>query len=57
MSQKLNQEITIKSIIKFAFPSVLMMVVMSLYTVVDGAFVSRLIGTSAFSSVNIIYPD
>lgn len=34
----------------------IMMVVMSLYTVVDGAFVSRLAGTDAFSAVNIIYP-
>lgn len=33
-----------------------MMVVMSLYTIVDGIFVSRLINTNAFSAVNIIYP-
>lgn len=33
-----------------------MMVVMSLYTVVDGMFVSRLVGTDAFSAVNIVYP-
>lgn len=33
-----------------------MMVVMSLYSVVDGAFVSWLIGTNAFSAVNIVYP-
>lgn len=29
---------------------------MSLYTVVDGTFVSRLVGTNAFSAVNIVYP-
>ena len=34
----------------------LMMVVMSLYTVVDGIFVARLVGTDAFSAVNIVYP-
>lgn len=56
MNQKLAQSITLKSILKFTMPSILMMVIMSLYTVVDGAFVSNLIGTSAFSSVNIIYP-
>lgn len=33
-----------------------MMLVMALYTVVDGIFVSRLINTDAFSAVNIVYP-
>ena len=33
-----------------------MMVFMSLYGMVDGVFVSRLIGTDALSAVNIVYP-
>lgn len=33
-----------------------MMVVMSLYTIVDGVFVSRFVSTNALSSVNIVYP-
>lgn len=56
MSNSLERDITVPSILRFVFPSVIMMVIMSLYTVVDGTFVSRLIGTSAFSAVNIIYP-
>lgn len=56
MNQELNQPISAKSILKFTLPSIFMMVILSLYTVIDGAFVARLIGTSAFSSVNIIYP-
>lgn len=56
MNNQLEREITIPSILKFTFPSIVMMVIMSLYTVVDGTFVSRLVGTDAFSAVNIVYP-
>lgn len=55
-NQALERKITVPSLLGFAFPSIIMMVVMSLYTVVDGMFVSRLIGTAAFSAVNIVYP-
>lgn len=33
-----------------------MMVFMSLYTIVDGIFISRLVDTNALSAVNIVYP-
>lgn len=56
MNQSLQRNITAGSVLKFAFPSIVMMVVMSLYTVVDGTFISRLVGTDAFSAVNIMYP-
>lgn len=56
MNTSLNQPITLPSLLRFTLPSMAMMVVMSLYTVVDGTFVSRLIGTDAFSAVNIVYP-
>lgn len=55
-NQALERKITVPSLLGFALPSIVMMVVMSLYTVVDGMFVSRLIGTEAFSAVNIVYP-
>lgn len=56
MNNILAQNINLKSILKFTFPSIIMMVITSLYTVVDGIFVSYLLGTDAFSAVNIIYP-
>lgn len=56
MKNVLEQRITVASVLKFTLPSIVMMVVMSLYTVVDGMFVSRLVNTDAFSAVNIIYP-
>lgn len=33
-----------------------MMILMSLYTIVDGIFISRYIGSDALSSLNIVYP-
>lgn len=56
MNHNLPRKITACTVLKFAFPSIVMMVVMSLYTVVDGTFISRLVGTDAFSAVNIMYP-
>lgn len=45
-----------KRTIKFALPSILTMVCISSYTLVDGAFVSNLIGTNALASINILVP-
>ncbi len=56
MSHSINQNITPAGLLKFAAPSIIMMVFMSLYTIVDGIFVSRFVGSNALSSVNIVYP-
>ena len=56
MRNALSQKFTFWSLLRFAAPTILMMVFMSMYTMVDGVFVSRLIGTSALSAVNIVYP-
>ena len=44
------------SLIKFAFPSMAMMLFMGLYTIVDTIFVARFVNTNALSSVNIVCP-
>ncbi len=44
------------SLIKFAVPSMVMMVFMGLYTIVDTIFVARFVGTNALSSINIVCP-
>ena len=56
MSNSLNQNFKTLSLLKFALPSMIMMVFMSLYTIIDGIFVSRLVGESALSAVNIVWP-
>lgn len=44
------------SLIKFAFPSMVMMLFMGLYTIVDTIFVARFVDTNALSSINIVCP-
>ncbi|WP_195986580.1 MATE family efflux transporter [Clostridium sp. D53t1_180928_C8] len=56
MSNVLAQKITIASLIKFSIPTVIMMTFMSLYTMVDGIFISNFVGTDALSAVNLISP-
>ena len=56
MNNPLSRKITFFSVLKFTLPTIVMMMFMSFYTMIDGMFVSRLIGTSALSAVNIVYP-
>ncbi len=51
-----NQPVTLKNVSKFAIPTIIMTVFMSFYTMVDGLFVSNLIGTDALSAVNLTAP-
>ncbi len=58
MKQKniLAQKFNFASLLKFSMPTVAMMIFLSMYTMVDGAFVSRFVSTSALSAVNLVYP-
>lgn len=56
MASSLNQHFTPWALLKFAFPSIIMMLFMSLYTIVDGIFISRFVGSNALSSLNIVFP-
>ena len=51
-----NQPVTLRNVMKFAIPTIVMTVFMSFYTMVDGLFVSNLIGTDALSAVNLTAP-
>lgn len=44
------------SLLRFAFPTVIMMIFMGLYTIVDTVFVARFVSTDALSSINIVCP-
>lgn len=56
MKHHIEKEFTFKELLEFAFPTMIMMIFMSLYTIVDGFFVSRFVGAEALSAVNIVYP-
>ena len=51
-----EKPVTLKNIMKFAVPTIAMTVFMSFYTMVDGLFVSNLIGTDALSAINLPAP-
>ena len=56
MDTKLAQHFTYGKLLKFVFPSVVMMIFTSIYSVVDGLFVSNFVGKTAFASINLIMP-
>ncbi len=55
-SNPLGQDFTFLQLLRFTFPSVLMMLFTSTYTVIDGVFVSNLLGEDALATVILILP-
>lgn len=51
-----QKPVTLGNVLKFAVPTIAMSVFMSFYTMVDGLFVSNLIGASALSAINLTAP-
>ena len=58
MKQKiqLSDHFGYKRLIRFTVPSILMMIVTSIYGVVDGFFISNFVGKTPFAAVNFIMP-
>ncbi len=48
--------VTGRNILRFVFPTIVMTVFNTFYTMVDGLFVSNLIGTAALSAINLTAP-
>ena len=56
MKIQLSEHFTYQKLLRFVFPSIVMMVFTSIYGVVDGLFVSNYVGKTAFAAVNLIMP-
>lgn len=56
MRIKLSDHFNYKKLLRFTFPSIIMLVFTSIYGVVDGFFVSNFVGKSPFAAVNFIMP-
>ncbi|WP_455716008.1 MATE family efflux transporter [Anaerosporobacter sp.] len=56
MNIQLSEHFTYKKILRFTFPSIVMMVFTSIYGVVDGIFVSNFVGKTPFAAINLIMP-
>ena len=53
---QLSDHFTIRRLLRFTAPSIIMMVFTSIYGVVDGFFVSNFAGKTPFAAVNFIMP-
>ncbi len=56
MKIRLSENFTYKKLIKFTFPTIIMMIFTSIYGVVDGLFISNVVGDGAFAAINLIMP-
>lgn len=56
MSIQLSDHFDARRLARFVLPSVIMLVFTSIYSVVDGFFVSNFVGKTPFAAVNLIMP-
>ena len=56
MKIQLLDHFTYKRLIRFVFPSIIMMICTSMYSIIDGLFISNFAGKTAFAAVNLILP-
>ena len=56
MNIQLSDHFTVGRLLRFTMPSIIMLIFTSIYSVVDGFFVSNYVGKTAFAAVNFIMP-
>jgi len=56
MNIQLSDHFTYKKLLRFTFPSIVMLIFSSIYSVVDGFFVSNFVGKTPFAALNLIFP-
>ena len=56
MRIQLSDHFTYKRLLRFVMPSIVMMICTSVYSIVDGLFVSNFVGKTPFAAVNLIFP-
>ena len=56
MHIQLSDHFTYKKLLRFTAPSIMMMIFTSIYSVVDGLFVSNFVGKTPFAALNFIFP-
>lgn len=53
---QLSEHFSYKKLIRFTLPTIIMLIFTSIYGVVDGIFISNIVGSNAFAAVNLIMP-
>ena len=53
---QLSDHFTYKRLLRYTYPSILMLIFTSIYGIVDGFFISNFVGKTPFAAVNFIMP-
>lgn len=56
MRIQLSDHFTYSKLLRFVYPSIMMMIFTSIYSVVDGLFVSNYVGKTPFAALNLVWP-
>lgn len=56
MRIQLSEHFTYGKLLRFVFPAIVTMIFTSVYTIVDGLFVSNFVGKTSFAALNLIFP-
>lgn len=53
---QLSDHFTYSKLLRFTIPSIIMVIFISIYSVIDGIFVAKFVGSTQFAAVNIVWP-
>lgn len=53
---QISDHFTYKKLFKFVLPSIFMMIITSIYGVIDGLFISNFVGKTPFAAINLVMP-
>ena len=56
MTIQLSDHFNYRKLLRFTMPSIIMMIFTSIYSMVDGLFISNFAGITQFAAVNLIFP-
>lgn len=56
MRIQISESFSYRKLIRFTIPTITMMIFTSIYSVVDGIFVSNFVGSAPFAALNLIFP-
>lgn len=56
MKIQLSDHFTYRKLLRFTLPSIIMMIFTSIYSMVDGLFISNFTGITPFAAINLIFP-
>ncbi|MDE5601015.1 MAG: MATE family efflux transporter [Clostridia bacterium] len=53
---QISDHFTYKKLFRFVLPSIFMMIITSIYGVIDGLFISNFVGKTPFAAINLVMP-